>query len=54
MFSRKPDVGFLHEHGFMKKDIQRQCIEFEKILLEQNEDYWNYTRNVTKAVFLDK
>ena len=38
MFMIKNDIDFLTECGFLEKDINRLCLEFKNILLEQNEE----------------
>ena len=33
------DVELLQECGYLKDDINRLCLEFKNILMEQNEEY---------------
>ena len=42
MFKCKNDVDLLNECGFLKNDVNQICLEFKKILLEQNEDYFDF------------
>ena len=44
MFSIKNDVDLLNDCGLLKNDIIRLDLEFEKILMEQNEDYLVYIK----------
>ena len=37
MFSIKYDVDFLTQCRFSENDTNRPCLEFKKVLLEQNE-----------------
>ena len=50
MFLVKKDVDLLNECGFLKNDVSSFCLEFEEILLEQNEDYLNYVKNEEEAI----
>ena len=38
MFLSKNDDDLLNEFGYIKNDINRLILEFEKILMEQNEE----------------
>ena len=35
----KNDGASINEYGFLKSDINRLCLEFKNILMEQNEEY---------------
>ena len=50
MFLIKNDVGLLHECWFLKYDIECLCLEFNKILMEQNEEYLDYNKNEEVAI----
>ena len=39
MFLIKNDVDLFRECGFLTIDINRLCLEFTNLLLEQNDDY---------------
>ena len=45
MFLIKNDVNLLNECRFLKYDINRLSLDFNNILLEQNEDYLDYIKN---------
>ena len=45
MFLIKNDFEFVHEGGCLKNDKNRLCLEFQKKLNEQNEDYLDYIKN---------
>ena len=45
IFLIKNDLDWLQEYGFLINDINRLCIEFKSILMEQNEDYFHYIEN---------
>ena len=45
MFQTKNVVDFLQDCGFIKKDINRLCLEPKIILNEPNEDYLDYIEN---------
>ena len=49
MFLTINDVDLWHECGFLRDDIIRLFLEFENILLEQNEEYLDYTKNEEKS-----
>ena len=44
MFLIKNDTDILTECCFLKIDVNRLCIDFEKILIEQNEDNLDYVK----------
>ena len=44
LFVTRTDVDFLNECGFLKVDINRLCLEFKTIVLEQNEEYLDYIK----------
>ena len=57
IFLIKNDKDLLEECGFLKSHINRLCLEFRKILIEQNEDYSDHIKNQEEALierFLDK
>ena len=51
MFLIKNDVTFLYECGFLKDDIDFLYKEFEKILLELDEEYLDHIKNQEEAIF---
>ena len=50
MFLIDNDVDLLLERGYLKNDINGLCLEFKKILLEQNEDYLDYIKDQEQAI----
>ena len=44
-FLIKNDVDILSECADIKGDINRLCLEFKNVLLEQNEEYLDYIKN---------
>ena len=45
MFLIKSDVSFLYECGFLKGDINFLHKEYEKTILELNEEYLDHFKN---------
>ena len=50
MFSINNDVDLKTECKKLKNDIHRLCMEFKKLLLENNEDYFDYSKNEEEAI----
>ena len=51
LFLIKNDKDFLKECGFRKSDINRcLCLDFEIILIEQNEEYLDYIKNEEESI----
>ena len=50
MFLIKNDSDLFKECGFLKSDINRLSLEFENILLEQNEDYLDHIENEEESI----
>ena len=50
IFSIQNDKNLLHEVGFSQRDINQLCIEFQNILLEQNEGYLSYIKNEEESI----
>ena len=44
------DGDLLNEGGFLKSDITRLCLEFKKILMEQNQEYLEYIKNEEESI----
>ena len=51
MFSIENDYDLLPECEKLKNDINRLCLEFQNILMEQNEDYLAYIKDQEEAIF---
>ena len=45
IFSFKNDVDLSNESGYLGNDINRLCLEFKNVLLEQIEEYLDYVKN---------
>ena len=57
MFLMKNVNDLLKDSGFLKSDINRLCLEFTFILIEENEDYLDYIEKEEKSIIeriLDK
>ena len=50
MFLFENDKDLLLDIGFSERDINRLNLEFEKILLEQHEEYLDYVKKEKKSV----
>ena len=50
MFLLRSAVDLLNECGFLKNDINHVCMEFEKVLIEQNEDYLDYIKGQEEPI----
>ena len=50
IFLFQNDKNLLKEMGFSKNDIDRLCIEFKNILLEEFEDYLSYIKNEEESI----
>ena len=50
IFLIQNDKNLLKEIGFSKNDIDRLCIEFKNILLEEFEDYLSYIKNEEESI----
>ena len=57
IISIQNDKDLLTECGFLKSDFNRFCLEFKRILIDQNEEYLDHIKNQEEAFivqFLDK
>ena len=57
IFLIQNDKNLLKEIGFSKNDINKLNLEFEKILIEEFEDYLDYIKNQEESIlekFLNK
>ena len=50
IFLIQNDKNLLKEIGFSLNDINRLSIEFNKIILEEFEEYLSYIRNVEESI----
>ena len=50
MFLIKNDVDILHECGFLENDFTHLCKEFEKTLIEQNEQNTDFIETEEESV----
>ena len=41
---------FLQECAFLESDINRLCLQFKTILIEQNEEYLDYIKNEQESI----
>ena len=53
LISNNNDVGLLTECGFLKKDTNRLCLDFIKIITEQNEEFTDFIKS-EKELVLEK
>ena len=51
MFLNKNDGNLLNNCGFLKNDKNRLGWEHNIILMEQNEEHWEYINNEEESVF---
>ena len=49
IFINKNDVDLINKCGSLKSDINRPCLEFENIIMEQIEEYLYYIKNEEEA-----
>ena len=40
----------MHGNGFIKRDLNRLNLEFENILMEENENYLDYIKNEEESI----
>ena len=50
LFLIKNDVDLLQECGFLKNDINCLCLEFENVLMEQNEEPLDYIQSEEEPI----
>ena len=50
MFLYKNDIDLLHECAFLNIDINRLFAEFKILLIEQKEEYLDYTKNEEESI----
>ena len=50
MFLIKNDNDLLTEYEFLKDDINRFYLELKNILMEQNEEYFDYIKNEEESI----
>ena len=50
IFLFKNDNDLLRETGFSEGDIHRLKLEFEKIILEQIDEYYSYVKNEEESI----
>ena len=50
LFLIKNDKDILKECWLLKSDINRICLEFKNILIEQNEEYLDYIKNEEESI----
>ena len=51
MFFKKSGVDFLTEKTFVENDIICVRTEFQKSLMEQNREYFDYIRNEGESIY---
>ena len=57
MFLYKNDVDLITECEYLKNDNNGSCLEFNNILMEQNENFLDYIKNEKESILesiLDK
>ena len=50
IFLIQNDNRFLQECGFLESDINRLCLQLKTILIEQNEEFLDYTKNEQESI----
>ena len=50
IFLIKNDSDLLIEYGFLKNDINRLSLEIKNILIELNEEYFDYIKNEEESI----
>ena len=50
LFLVKSDSDLLNDCRFLKNDVGRVTLKFKIILMEQNEEYLDYTKNLEEPI----